>query len=317
MATQAGEQPGLPPLQRLALQAGESLLMKHKVYPFYFVLGALIPYIIFMVVPGFVGILYSFTDWNSYSSEVNFVGLDNFITIFSSGANYLKYIGNTFFFTALTILFKTIIALLLAVLLNHGVKRLAHLYRTIIFLPAVLPMIAVGLIFRSILNPATGILNEFLRTAGLGVVAQKWLVDPDIALLSVIGVDTWKGVGYLMVILIAGLQTIPTEYYEAAEIDGASSLAKFRYITLPLLVPALTVITLLNLLYGLRVFDIVYVLTGGGPGHATGVVFTAVFDEFSKGRYGVGTALSSVLFIFMTAVGLFIVQRLTRNTIEV
>ena len=291
--------------------------MKHKVYPFYFALGALIPYLIFVAGPGFLGILYSFTDWNSYSTEVNFVGLDNFSTLFSSGANYLDYLSHTLIFTALTIVFKTIIALFLALLLDYGVKRLAHLYRAVIFLPAVLPMIAVGLIFRSMLNPATGILNEFLRAVGLGVMAQKWLVDPDIALLSVIAVDTWKGVGYLMVILLAGLQTISPEYYEAAEIDGASPLARFRYITLPLLVPALTVVTLLNMLYGLRVFDIVYVLTRGGPGHATEVVYTAVFDEFSKGRYGVGTALSSVLFIFMTAAGIFIVQRLTRNTIEV
>lgn len=291
--------------------------MKHKVYPFYFALGALVPYVIFVVLPGFMGILYSFTDWSSYSTEVNFIGLDNFRALLSSSTNYLDYIGNTLIFTVLTIVFKTIIALFLAVLLDSGVRRLAHFYRTIIFLPAVLPMIAVGLIFRSILNPSTGILNEFFRSIGWDVLAQKWLVNPDIALLSVIGVDTWKGVGYLMVILIAGLQTISPEYYEAAEIDGASFIARFRYITLPLLTPALTVITLLNLLYGLRVFDIVYVLTRGGPGHATEVVFTAVFDEFSKGRYGVGTALSSVLFIFMTAAGIFIVQRLTRNTIEV
>lgn len=291
--------------------------MKNRVYPFYFTLGALIPYLVFVVLPGLMGILYSFTDWNSYSTEVNFVGLDNFSTLFSGDANYLDYLSNTLVFTALTIVSKTVIALFLAVLLAYGVKRLAHLYRVIIFLPVVLPMIAVGLVFRSILNPATGILNEFLRAIGLDMLAQRWLVDPDIALFSVIGVDTWKGVGYLMVILIAGLQTIPPEFYEAAEIDGASPMARFRYITLPLLVPALTVVTVLNFLYGLRVFDIIYVLTRGGPGHATEVVFTAVFDEFSKGRYGVGTALSSVLFIVMTAAGIFIVHRLTRNTLEV
>lgn len=291
--------------------------MKHKAYPFYFALGALIPYVIFVVLPGFMGILYSFTDWSSYSTEVNFIGLDNFRALLTSSTSYLDYIGNTLIFTILTIVFKTIIALFLAVLLDSGVRRLAHFYRAIIFLPAVLPMIAVGLIFRSILNPGTGILNVFFRAIGWDLLAQKWLVNPDIALLSVIGVDTWKGVGYLMVILIAGLQTISPEYYEAAEIDGASFIARFRYITLPLLTPALTVVTLLNLLYGLRVFDIVYVLTRGGPGHATEVVFTAVFDEFSKGRYGVGTALSSLLFIVMTAAGIFIVQRLTRNTIEV
>lgn len=291
--------------------------MKNRVYPFYFTLGALIPYLVFVVLPGLTGILYSFTDWNSYSTEVNFVGLDNFSTLFSSDANYLGYLSNTLVFTALTIVSKTVIALFLAVLLAYGVKRFAHLYRVIIFLPVVLPMIAVGLVFRSILNPATGLLNEFLRAIGLDMLTQRWLVDPNIALFSVIGVDTWKGVGYLMVILIAGLQTIPPEFYEAAEIDGASPMARFRYITLPLLVPALTVVTVLNFLYGLRVFDIIYVLTRGGPGHATEVVFTAVFDEFSKGRFGVGTALSSVLFIVMTAAGIFIIHRLTRNTLEV
>lgn len=290
--------------------------MKNRIYPFYFTFGALILYLLFVVLPGFMGIAYSFTDWNSYSTEVHFVGLENFRTIFSGGEKYLGYIGNTLIFTIYTILLKTILGLFLAILLNHGVRRLAHLYRVIIYLPVVLPTIVVGLVFRSILNPRTGIVNEFFRAVGLDALALPWLVNPDIAMLSVIGVDTWKGVGYIMVILIAGLQTIPQEYYEAAAIDGASPFARFQHVTLPLLVPALTVVTILNLLYGLRVFDIVYVLTGDGPGYATDVVFTAVFDEFSKGRYGVGTALSSVLFVIMTVAGFFIVRQLTRDTIE-
>jgi raffinose/stachyose/melibiose transport system permease protein len=291
-------------------------MMKNKTYPLYFTFGALALYLIFVILPGFMGIAYSFTDWNSTSSQVNFIGLDNFRTILSGGQNYLDYIGHTLFFTVYTMILKTIIALFLAVLLNYGVRRLVHVYRVIVYLPVVLPTIVVGLVFKSILNPRTGILNGFFRSIGLDVLAQPWLVDPKIAMLSVIGVDTWKGVGYIMVILIAGLQTIPQEYYEAAEIDGASSFATFRFITLPLLVPSLTVATVLNLLYGLRVFDIVYVLTGGGPGYATDVVFTAVFDEFSKGRYGVGTALSSVLFIVMSIASFFIVRRLTHDPIE-
>jgi raffinose/stachyose/melibiose transport system permease protein len=290
--------------------------MKNKLYPFYFTFGALVLYLIFVVLPGFMGIAYSFTDWNSYSTEVNFIGLDNFRTIFSTGESYLDYIGNTLFFTLYTIILKTFFALILAVLLTYGVRHLAHLYRVVIYLPVVLPTIAVGLVFRSILNPRNGILNGFLRATGLEALAQPWLVHPAIAMLSVISVDTWKGVGYIMVILIAGLQTIPQEYYEAAEIDGASPFARFRFVTLPLLVPSLMVVTVLNLLYGLRVFDIIYVLTGGGPGYATDVVFTAVFDEFSKGRYGLGTALSSLLFIVMTIAGFFIVRILTRDSVE-
>ena len=112
---------------------------------------------------------------------------------------------------------------------------------------------------------------------------------------SVIAVDVWRGVGYIMVILIAGLLAIPRDYYEAASIDGASAWSKFRHITLPLLTPVLAVVTVLNLLYGLKVFDIVFVLTRGGPGRATDTVYTMVFEDFSKGRWGLATALSTLL----------------------
>ena len=152
--------------------------MRNKVYPFYFVVGALILYLVFFVLPSLMGFFYAFTDWNSYSSEVHFVGLENFELIFSSSQGYLHYISNTIIFTVVTIIVKTVIALALAVLLTQGVKRLAPLYRMVMYLPAVLPMLVVSLIFKSILNPATGLLNTFLRDIGLGFLAQKWLVDP-------------------------------------------------------------------------------------------------------------------------------------------
>jgi hypothetical protein len=122
--------------------------------------------------------------------------LDNFKTIFSASENYLLYIKNTFIFTIITIILKTALGLALALILTEGVKRFAYFYRMMIYLPVVLPALAVALIFRSILNPATGLLNTTLRGIGLGFLAQKWLVDPHIALYSVIGVDTWQGVGY-------------------------------------------------------------------------------------------------------------------------
>ena len=287
--------------------------MRNKVYPFYFVLGALTLYLLFFAVPTIMGFFYAFTDWNSYSSDVNYVGAANFKLIFSSNQGYLHYISNTIIFTVTTILVKTVIALGLAVLLTQGVKRLAYLHRTMIYLPAVLPMLAVSLIFRSILNPATGLLNTTLHSIGLGFLAQKWLVDPSWAMPSVIGVDTWKGVGYIMVILIAGIEAIPREYFEAAAIDGASGWKTLRYITLPLLAPVLAVTTVLNLLYGLKVFDIIFVLTRGGPGRATDTVYTAIFDEFSKGRYGVATALSSLLFVVMIGLAYFVIRLMNRE----
>ncbi len=287
--------------------------MRAKVYPFYFVAGGLILYLFFFVLPSIMGFFYAFTDWNSYSSQVKFVGWSNFDLILFSGKGYLQYISNTVVFTVVTIIVKTVIALGLALLLTNGVRRLAPLYRVMIYLPAVLPMLAVSLIFRSILNPATGLLNTFLSGIGLDFLARQWLVDPSWAMPSVIGVDTWKGVGYIMVILIAGIQAIPSEYFEAASIDGAGSWKMLRHITLPMLTPVLTVTTVLNLLYGLKVFDIVFVLTRGGPGHVTETVYTAIFDEFSKGRWGVATALSTLLFLAMIGLGYLVIRLMNRD----
>ena len=285
-------------------------------YPFYFVLVALVLYVVFFIIPSVSGIAYAFTDWSSYSNDVNFVGLDNFKTIFSPGENYLLFITNTLVFTAVTSVLKLVIGLALALLLNEGIKRFVHLYRTLMYLPAVLPVLVVALIFRSILNPATGLLNTFLHSIGADWAELRWLVDPHIALYSVIGVDTWKGVGYIMVILLAGLQTIPREYYEAATVDGATAWSRLRHVTIPLLMPAIVIVTVLNVLYGLRVFDIVYAMTNGGPGYATDVLSTAVFQAFSQGEYGIGTAISTILFLILLVAGYFVIRLLDREPIR-
>lgn len=287
--------------------------MHAKRYPIYFLVPVLVLYFVFFILPSLLGIGYSFTDWNTYSDEINYVGFDNFRQIFSPDENYLAYIVNTLIFTAVTIVLKTVIGLALAILLSEGVRRFANVYRLAIYLPAVLPTLVVALIFRSILHPATGALNSFLGSIGLEGLALPWLIDPKIALYSVIGVDTWKGVGYIMVILLAGLQTIPKDYHEAASIDGATAWQRFWYITIPLLMPAIVVISVLNILYGLRVFDIVYAMTNGGPGYATEVISTEIFKAFSMGYYGLGTALSTVLFIVLLVTGYFVIRLLERS----
>ncbi|MBW5446152.1 ABC transporter permease subunit [Cohnella sp. CFH 77786] len=286
--------------------------MTKRMYPFYFVSIALCFYVVFTVVPGLMGIYLSLTDWNSYAKEIHFVGLANFKTIFSSDENYLLGIKNTVIFTISTIMIKTVIGLLLAVLVNKGIKW-KSLHRVILFLPAVIPMLVVGIIFKSIFEPQQGFMNEALRAIGLNAWTQHWLTDIQWAFKSIIAVDVWKGAGYIMVILLASLQAISNSYYEAAEIDGANAFMKFRFITVPLLMPALTVTTVLNLLYGLKVFDTVYVLTNGGPGYATEVVYTQVFSQFSLGSYGVGTALITVLFFIMTLLGYFAIKLMSRE----
>ena len=288
--------------------------MKNKIYPFYFSAGAIILYSLFMVIPGLLGFYLSFTDWSRYSSKINFIGFQNFALIFSK-QNYWHSISNTLIFTVVTIALKTVIALMLALLLSKGLKRFANFHRIVIYLPAILPMIVVGIVFRSILHPATGVLNEFLRGIGLDFLTQQWLTNPDLALYSVIGVDTWKGIGYIMVIMIAGLQVIPAEYYEAARIDGANGWDELWKITLPLLMPTLTVTTVLNLL-SFKSIDAVYVLTNGGPGYATETVYTVVFKQFSKGRYGVSTALSTLLFVVMSICGYWLLKTMHAKELE-
>ncbi|MDI4648093.1 carbohydrate ABC transporter permease [Cohnella hashimotonis] len=286
--------------------------MTRRMYPFYFIAIALAFYVVFTVVPSLMGIYLSFTDWNSYVKTIRFIGLDNYSTIFSSDENYMHGIRNTVVFTVATIVLKTIIGLLLALMVNKGI-RLKSFHRVILFMPSVIPMLVVGIIFKSIYDPQYGLINETLRAVGLSSWTQHWLTDIQWAFKSVIAVDVWKGAGYIMVILLAGLQAISHSYYEAADIDGAGVWKKLRYITLPLLMPSLTVTTVLNLLYGLKIFDTVYVLTNGGPGYATDVVYTQVFSQFSLGSYGVGTALITVLFVIMTILGFFAIKLMSRE----
>jgi raffinose/stachyose/melibiose transport system permease protein len=285
-------------------------------YPQAFTWPALALYTTFFILPSLSGVVYAFTDWSSFSEDINFVGWRNFQKLFSADSNYFAYFWNTFVFTAVTIVLKTVFGLGLALLLDKGVKSFVSLYRALIYMPVVLPMLVVGLIFRSILHPSHGLLNVSLRAIGLNVLALRWLTDPHLALFSVMVIDTWKGVGYIMVILLAGLQTIPREYYEAAEVDGAGAWSRFWFVTLPLLMPAIMVVTVLNVLYGLRVFDIVYSTTNGGPGYASEVVMTGVFKTFSQGEYGLGTALSSVLFVILLVVGYGVIRLLERQPAE-
>jgi len=288
---------------------------KKKVYPIYFVFGALLLYIVLFVVPSLIGIAYSFTDWSSYSDKLNFVGLDNFKLVFSSDENYMAIIKNTLKFTFITTILKNVLGLVLALLLTKSIKFL-NFHRGIMFMPSILSTLIIGMIFKSILDPSGGLLNTFLHSVGLGFLAGKWLVSSELAFGSVMAVDIWRGTGYIMTILIAGILSISTTYYEAASIDGANAYQKFRYITFPLLLPTLATTTVLNIIYGLKIFDMIYALTNGGPGRTTTeVLYTAVFKKFGTGQYAVGTALSTVMFLFMVVIGVFMIKIMTKDEV--
>ncbi|MCR5108820.1 MAG: sugar ABC transporter permease [Lachnospiraceae bacterium] len=289
-------------------------MQKKKVYPWYFALVSVFIYTLLSVIPGILGICYSFTDWSAYSQYIHFVGFKNFISVFSGENDYLRYISNTLLFTFVTVIAKTGLGLLFAVALSRNIKW-KNFHRGILYLPSVLPILVTGLVFTSILNPKTGFLNNFLSAVGLDFLTNKWLVDPKIAFGSVMAVDIWRGTGYIMTLLIAGILAIPDIYFEAAAIDGANAWQRFKYITLPMLRQTLAVTIVLNVIYGLKVFDMVYALTNGGPGHRTEVLYTAVYKMMSKGLYAEGTTISSVLFIFMVIIGYFMVKILTKDEV--
>ncbi len=285
---------------------------KNRIYPTRFVFGALLLYSVLFVLPSVMGFGYSFTDWSVYSESIHFVGLQNFATVFSADYNYTRMLANTLRFTLVTTVVKNAVGLALAVLLTKQVKLL-NFHRAVMYLPCVLSALIVGMIFKSVLNPKIGLLNTFLRGMGLNFLASNWLTDSKIAFRSVMAVDIWKGMGYIMTILIAGIMSIPQTYYEAASIDGGSAWQCFRHITLPLLVPTLTVTTVLNVIYGLKVFDMVYSLTNGGPGFATEVMYTGVYKEFGLGRYAVGTTLSTIMTLVMLVAGFFMIRHMVKG----
>ena len=274
-------------------------------------------YVCFFLLPGLLGVFYSFTDWNyrSSSTGIDFVGLRNYMEIFTSNKNYMSGILHTLTFTVISNIVKIIPALFLAIMLQENLRG-KGLYRTLLYLPSILPFVIIGMVFRSILNYNTGLLNTGLDALQLGFLKQKWLSDLNVVWKSIYGVDAWRGIGYVMTIFLAGLNTIPGSFYEAAQIDGANFWQRLRAVTLPMLTGAITVNLVFGITYGLKVFDIIYVLTNGGPGHATEVITTYSYQLYSSGQYGMSTALNTVLLAIAAIIGILVVKFMARKEVQ-
>lgn len=289
---------------------------KKKVYPYWFLIIPLALYGVFFLLPSILGVFYSFTDWNARSmGEVTFVGLKNYIEIFTSDKNYLSGIGHTLLFTIVSNIVKLIPALFLAIMLQEGLRG-KNFYRTILYLPSILPFVIIGITFKSVLNYDNGLLNNFLEFVHLGFLKQKWLSDLHIVWGSVIGVDAWRGIGYVMTIFIAGLGAIPKTYYEAAQIDGANFWQRLKSITLPMLTGSIMINLVFGITYGLKVFDIIYVLTNGGPGHATEVMTTYSYQMYADGAYGMSTAFNTLLLVLTAIAGIFVVRNMSKKEVQ-
>lgn len=290
-------------------------MKEKKFYPNYFTYPAIIIFAIFYCIPIIASFIMSFTNWNiKRISEPKFVGLKNFSRLFQDDY-FLLALKNTVLFAVVTTLGIVILGLLLALLLNSAIRGKTFL-RTCFYLPAVLSLIVVGIMFKAVFKLDGGILNQILTAVGLENLVRDWLGDGKTAMWAIIFVQIWKWSGFAMTIYLAGLQGISKDYYEAATIDGAGTWQKFKNITLPLLAPAFTVVITMNTIGGFKVFEQVYVMTNGGPGNATQVLNTYIYKEFSKGTLGRSSAASLLLFLMISVVAILVNRALTKREVE-
>jgi ABC-type sugar transport system permease subunit len=249
----------------------------------------------FIVYPALYSFLLSFYEWNGFTPEWGpFVGLDNYLELARNDVFWKAAINSVLFVVVRTPL-EVGIALGLALLLNQNIPGRAFL-RTMFFVPVVMSLIVVTILFQRILEPNAGLLNTFLGNAGLGLLAYPWLGDTATALPAVIFVSVWKNVGFSLVILLAGLQGLPHEVIEAARCDGANRQQLTLQIVVPLMKPIIAIAVVLSVIGGLKVFDLVFIMTRGGPTYATEVFATMLYRHaFDLNEMGVASALAVVM----------------------
>ncbi|MFJ2648362.1 carbohydrate ABC transporter permease [Streptomyces sp. NPDC087420] len=297
-ATGTAGRPGTPdPARRKRVRRDQT------VPPWAFVVPALVVYAVVVLYPSLAGVVYAFTDWSGIGG-FSFIGLDNFRTLLDDD-RALESVGNTLMLTVAVVVVQNAIGLLLALGVNTNIHS-RSLLRVIFFAPAVVSPVMVAFLWKYVYNPDNGAgLNGVLGAIGLGGLRQDWLGNPSLALWSVAAMVIWQYAGYSMVVFLAGLQGVPVELHEAARIDGAGTWQRFRYVTWPLLAPALTINLMLSTIGGLKLFDQVYAATNGGPGTSSETLSTVLYKEaFVYGKFGYSTAVALVLALFVAAVSL-------------
>lgn len=285
-------------------------VIKARLYPGWMCIPAAGIYTVFYIAPIVIAFLFSFTNWNmDRLNSPQFSGIQNFVNIFQD-AVFLRSLGNTVLFAVFTTIFKTVVGLCLALLVVQKFRGNGF-FRTLFYLPCVLSCMIVGLLFTGILKKG-GLLNNGLIALGMEAMTKDWLGQYGTAMFWIIFIEVWMWAGFNMFLFISGLQAVPNELYESAKMDGATVWQRFSKITLPLLVPSFTVVITLNITGGLKVFDLVYALTGGGPGFDTQVLSTYTYRAFGLGLLGKSSASSVVLSVGVALVA-FALNRFLRG----
>lgn len=271
--------------------------------PWLFAIPALAVYATFLVYPALTSLFFSFTNWDGLSPTYEIVGVDNYVKM-TQDPVVRQALLNNLIWTVVTIVVPVVIGLALATLLNGKVRGKTVL-RLLFYTPCVLPLVSIASIWGWLYNPDSGVINEVLRTVGLGNLAQPWLGQDSTALWAVMVPAIWLRTGFPMLLYLAALQGIPDELYEAATVDGATRSQQFWHITMPSLRPAHYIVLALSLIDSFKVFDMIYAMTYGGPGTATQVMGTWMYaNVFQYYQAGYGTAIAVVITVIAVAVSI-------------
>lgn len=278
-----------------------------------YTIPAIILVTVMMYIPFVMSGYYSLTEWNGIAKDAEFIGLQNFVTIFSKSKDFINALIFTGKYTLVFIIFSNVLALFLAVCLTKKFKA-ANLLRGVFFIPYIMSMTIVGFIWKFIFT------QGFAKLADLtswGVWDLSWLGDPKLAFYSVALVGVWQSLGFYIVLYIAGLQAVPSDVLEAATVDGATSRQRFFKVTLPLLGPSMTTCVFMSLTNGLKVFDIILALTKGGPGASTYSVTLQIYKEaFQNNNYGLGSAESIIYFLVVLVVTQIVLKAFSSREVD-
>ena len=274
-------------------------LLRENLIAYSFILPNLLGFAIFTLVPMVFSLVLAFMNWDG-ANVISWAGLDNFKQLWRD-TTFRIALTNTFYYVIGTVPLTMAASLGLALLLNQPLRG-RNFFRTTFFFPYVASLVAVAVVWNMLFHPALGPINQLLLTLGVEN-PPRWTASVDWAMPTVIMASIWKGMGYYMVIYLAALQGIPSSLYEAAEIDGANAWQKFRYVTLPMLTPATFFVSIMLTIASFKVFDLILIMTGGGPGRATNVLVIHTYNTaFKEFRFGYSSAIAMVLFVIVLVI---------------
>ncbi|WP_258070807.1 carbohydrate ABC transporter permease [Pseudoclavibacter sp. AY1F1] len=289
---------------------GQRPIGQRKDHPLWFLIPALVVLVVFFFIPTIFNFIYAFTNWSSFSSEISFVGTDNFESLFSNGT-LVTALRVTLVYAVLVAIFQNLFGLILALLLEKD-TRVNRFARVMFFIPVIMSALAVGYVFQALLKPE-GALNQILSLFTAEPVTTAWLGDTTWTIVVVALVHSWKWMGLSMLIYLAGLKTINEELMDASRLDGATWWQTFRYIRFPLLAPAVTFNFTTALLGSMNGFDIVQATTEGGPGGTTELLNIFIFRTFGQGLFAQATTMSLILFMLVAVLAFPIIRFLRKR----